>query len=305
MIMRSGAAHRRNADRKFGSTAKIISLILLFAAVVGLQVEYDATRVTLPASLPGTFTPQMVRITDMGFHPAVASFLWANTMPTILDLFFRGHAEYFTDLAFLNAVDPKMSYPYAFSVLTLPIIPTSSYPNAVSQSFVIGREGLANADSDWRIPYYMAINYYLQLNDFKDAAHYFDIAAQTPGVPDYAARFALNFGVNQRERDRVRNLWITVYESTNDPATKARAAAYVARLNDLDYLDAASKAYKTRYGAYPTSTDVLVASGIIPSVPQDPFGFTFVIQNDGTAGINKTALPAYITSGQEPQFMPQ
>ena len=28
----------------------------------------------------------MVRIIDMGFHPAVASFLWATTMPEILDL---------------------------------------------------------------------------------------------------------------------------------------------------------------------------------------------------------------------------
>jgi hypothetical protein len=30
-----------------------------------------------------------------------------------------------------------------------------------------------------------------------------------------------------------------------------------------------------------------VAKGIIPAVPPDPFGFTFVINKDGTAGIQK------------------
>lgn len=284
---------------------KIVLAAVLLAAVIALQIEYDATRTTVAASIPGAFTPEMMRLADMGFHPAVASFLWANTMPEILDLFFRGHTEYFSDLAFLNAVDPKMSYPYAFSVLTLPVIPTSSYPDAVARSFVIGREGLASADPDWRIPYYMAINYYLQLKDLKDAARYFNLAAQTPGVPDYAASFALNFGVEQRDRDRVRNLWITVYKSTNDPATKDRAAAYVARLNDLDYLDAASKAYKARFGAFPTSTAALVARGVIPSMPQDPFGYTFIVNKDGTAGVDTAHPPTFIMNHEETQFTPQ
>lgn len=290
---------------RFGAARKAVLIALLLVAIFGIQIESDATRATAAASLPGSFTPEMVRLADMGFHPAVASYLWANTMPSILDLYFRGHTEYFSGLAFLNAVDPKMSYPYAFSVLTLPIISTSSYPNALAQSFAIGQRGLADADPDWRIPYYMAMNYYLEEKDLKDAAKYFNIAAETPGVPDYAASFAVNFGVGQRERDRVRNLWITVYKSTNDPATKDRAAAYVARLNDLDYLDAASKAYKAKFGAYPTSTDALAARGVIPSVPEDPFGFAFIINKDGTAGVNTTQKPSFITNHQEAQFVPQ
>lgn len=275
-----------------GVAPKIIFCILLFGIIFVLQVESDATMRSLAASVPGATDPFMVRMADMGFHPAVASFLWANTMPEILDLFLNGHTEYISDLKFLLGVDPKMSYPYAFSVLTLPVIPSAQYADALKESFAIGREGIASADPDWRIPYYMAINYYLEKKDFKDAAYYFNLAAETPGVPGYAARFALNFGIQQNERDRVRALWETVYESSNDPATKARAAAYVARMNDFDYLEAAAKAYKQKFGSYPTSTQALVAKGIIPAVPQDPFGFTFVINSDGTAGIDTINLPA-------------
>lgn len=293
----------RTASR-LGVIGKVALIAVILAAIVGLQVESDAVTKSLSASLPGTFTPEMVRLTDMGFNPAVASFLWANTMPEILDLFFNGHTEYLTDLSFLTTVDPKMSYPYAFSVLTLPIIPTSSYPDALAQSFAIGHEGLVKADPDWRIPYYMAINYYLEKKDLRDAAHYFNLAANTPGVPSYAESFALNFGVGQKERDVVRNLWVTVYKSTNDPATKARAAAYIARLDDLDYLDAASKAYKARFGAYPTSTEELVARGVIPAVPKDPFGYEFVIRKDGTSGVDTSKPPTYIKMHEEPQLAP-
>jgi len=277
------------------ATAARIALIVVFAAAVFLlQVESDAAQVAAPAGLPPTFSPEMVRMVDLGFHPAVASFLWANTMPQILDLFFHGRTEYLSNLAFLDNVDPKLTYPYAFSVLTLPVVASTTYKNALNDSFAIGQKGLAQGDPDWRIPYYMAINYYLQLKDFKDATTYFNLAANTPGVPEYAASFALNFGINQKERDRVRGIWETVYQSTNDQATKERAAAYVERLNDFDYLEAAAKAYKTRFGAYPSSTDALVARGIVPAVPQDPFGFAFVINGDGTAGIDKTKVPSLL-----------
>jgi len=277
------------------SAGKIVVMICLLLLVVLLQYEYDATSVALPSNDTGGLSPFMIREIDMGFNSTAASFMWVTTMPEILDLW-RGRTEYFSDLAAVNAVDPKLGYPYAFSVLTLPIVPTSSYPQALAQSFVIGQEGLQNADPDWRIPYYMAINYYLDEKDLKDALTYFNIAADTPGIPQYAERFALNFGIGQNERDRVRDLWETVYESTNDPAEKARAEAYIFRLNIFDYLDAASKQYKTEFGVYPTSTQELVTKGIIPFVPQDPFGFTFIIKPDGTSDIDLTKLPAYISS---------
>lgn len=277
------------------SAGKIVVMICLLLLVVLLQYEYDATSVPLANTGSQGLSPFMIRAIDMGFDSTAASFMWVTTMPEILDLF-AGKTEYFSDLAAVNAVDPKLSYPYAFSVLTLPIVPKSGYPDALSQSFVIGQEGLENADPDWRIPYYMAINYYLGEKDLKDAVTYFNLAADTPGVPQYAERFALNFGIGQNDRDRVRDLWETVYESTNDPDEKARAAAYITRLNIFDYLDAASAQYKKEFGVYPTSTAELVTKGIISSVPVDPFGFTFIIKPNGTSDIDLTQLPAYISS---------
>jgi hypothetical protein len=237
----------------------------------------------------------MVRLLDMGFHPAVASFLWATTMPEILDIW-AGKQEYFPDLAFINAVDPKMSYPYAFSVLTLPAAPAAADPDAVQEAETIGQEGLANADSDWRIPYYMATNEFLYAKDEQKALYYYNLAAQTPGIPQYAERFSLNFGIETNQRQKTEQLWETIKDSTNDPDEQARAQAFIDHLEDFDYLDAASAQYKKEFGVYPTSPDQLVQKGIIPSVPVDPFGFTFIIQKDGTSAIDLTKLPSYISA---------
>jgi hypothetical protein len=135
----------------------------------------------------------------------------------------------------------------------------------------------------------MATDYFLELKDDKNALWYYNLAAHTPGIPDYALRFSLNFGIKSNERQKTEDLWATIRDSSNDEATKERAQAYIDRLQMFDYLDAASKLYREKYGKVPASTDALVASGIIPIVPKDPFGFTFVIEKDGTFGINTTS----------------
>jgi len=276
---------------------KIAVLALLLALVAPLQFEYDATKLVVPASSEQTASPFMVRLIDMGFHPAVASFLWATTMPEILDLWNK-KTEFFPDLAFVNAVDPKLSYPYAFAVLTLAAVPAQDDPAAIIQADAIGAQGIANADADWRIPYYMATNEFLYAKDDLAAAKYYNIAANTPGIPQYAERFSLNFGIETNQRQKTEELWETIKDSTNDPDTQARAQAYIDHLQDFDYLDAASAEYKKEFGLYPTSTDELVAKGIIPSVPVDPFGFTFIIGADGKSAIDlsTSSLPAYISA---------
>jgi hypothetical protein len=274
---------------------KMVIIGLLLALVALLQFEYDAAKIALPASGAQTISPFMVRLMDMGFHPAVGSFLWATTMPEILD-FWNKKTEFLPDLAFVNAVDPKLSYPYAFSVLTLPAVPTQDDPQSIEQADAIGMRGLASADPDWRIPYYMATNEFLYAKDDQAALEYYNIAAETPGIPAYAERFSLNFGIETNQRQKTEELWATIKDSTNDPDTQARAQAFIDHLEDFDYLDAASALYKKEFGGYPTSTAALVERGIIPSVPVDPFGFTFIIGAEGKSAIDLNALPSYMST---------
>jgi hypothetical protein len=262
-------------------------LILLLATVVLSQVGYDATKPANAAGISANIPPDFIRAVDMGFHASVASFLWVGTMPEILLAITGRGMGYIADERYVNAVDPKLGYPYAFTVITLPA--ATHYAGRVTDALAIGKEGIANSDPDWRIPYYMATDYFLELKDAQNALWYYNLAAHTPGIPDYALRFSLNFGIKSSERQKTKDLWATIRDSSNDPDTKARAQAYIDRLDMFDYLDEASRIYQQKYGHVPTSTNALVTAGIIPIVPQDPFGFTFIINADGTSGINTTS----------------
>ncbi len=266
---------------------KNVVLILLLVAVVLSQIGYDATKPIPSLSASSGISSDFVRAVDMGFHAGVGSFLWVGAMPEIIDAVLNGRMEYLTDERYVNGVDPKLSYPYAFTVLTLPA--ASSYAGRVTDALAIGTQGIHNADPDWRISYYMAADYFLELKDDKDALWYYNLASRVPGIPDYALRFSLNFGIKSNQRQKTEELWATIRDSSNDTDTKERAQAYINRLEIFDYLDAASKVYQERYGNIPTSTDALIASRIIPAVPQDPFGFTFIFESDGTSGINTTS----------------
>ncbi|HVN26762.1 MAG TPA: hypothetical protein VMT99_03905 [Candidatus Paceibacterota bacterium] len=275
---------------RFGSGMKALIVILFIAAIAATQYDYDLVKPSGPPSLASYTSPEFVRLVDMGFHSTVASALWAGTMPEILDLFV-GKTEYVSDVAYVSSVDPKLGYPYAFSVIAIPAIPAGRFAGQDASDTIalaIGRKGLENVQNDWRIPYYMAIDYYLDAKDERSALTYFDVAARTPGIPDYAERFALNFGVGANQRATTEELWLTIASSTNDEATRERAQAYVTRLQIFDYLEAAARIYKQARGTYPTSTDELVAARVIPEVPPDPFGYTFVFRSGGHADIDVT-----------------
>jgi hypothetical protein len=282
----------KNSLNSFFESAPVrtLTLVVLLLAVIGLQVGYDVAKTSLSAGTGSGVSPELVRLADMGFHSTVASFLWVGTMPEILDIFYNGKTEYLADLNYLNQVDPKLSYPYAFSVLTLPIL--NNLPNRDAIAVAIGKQGIASADPDWRIAYYTATDYYLDLKDEKDALYYFDIAGHTPGIPEVERRFALNFGAIPNHRDRAIGIWTTIRDTTGDPGTKERAQAYIDRLEMFNYLEAAAKQYKARYGVFPKTLDDLVTEKIIPAVPPDPFGSTCAIQSDGTVGIDQSKPPA-------------
>lgn len=273
-----------------GSFWRTLLLIAVFVGMILSQFEYDIVSAGHTAARGEGLSPNTIRGIDMGFHAAIASFLWIATMPEILDLVFNNHTEYLSDEAFVNAVDERLSYPYAFSILVLPV--ATHFKDGVSDAVAIGKNGVANADPDWRIPYYLATTYFLELKDMKNALWYYNLAAKTPGIPGYAERFALNFGIRSSEREKTRELWVTIRDSTNDQDTKDRAQAYINRLDIFDYLESAAKVYDKKLGHFPATPADLVTGGIIPSVPQDPFGYTFIFNKDGTSGIDTNSLPS-------------
>ncbi|HUZ92510.1 MAG TPA: hypothetical protein VNG29_00735 [Candidatus Paceibacterota bacterium] len=263
---------------------KRTGILLLLAGVIFLQVGYDRAKPQGQEAEAPQLSLPMVKAFDLGLDSAAAGFYWVNQVIFELPTLKYGFDKFTEDLAFVNALDPRFSFPYYWTVL---LLPDTNYPDAANAAIAIGTRGVQQADPDWRVSFFLATTYYLDKNDWTNAAKYFNLAAQDPGAPFYIVRFSENFGIAPNVRERTKEVWQAIAQSSDDPVTKARAEAYVARLDMFDFLEQAVRVYKQQYGKFPAKIGDLVSGGILTALPQDPFGFQFQIYQDGTVGIVK------------------
>lgn len=263
------------------SAARYLTFVLLCAAVVLAQNSYDNLRASyeLPDKPPSA---TLVRAFDLGLDAAAASFAWINVRPE-LPFLPQGPQHFLDGLDLVNDLNPRWSTPYAFTVLVLPSV--REYSGRLSAALAVGERGVAQADPNWQIPFYMGTIYQLELNDRQAAARYFDLAATTPGVPELIRRFALNYGIRPDRLAETRAIWLAIRDSSEDPAVRERAEAHVAHLEILEYLNQAVQVFHERHGVYPDDIEALVTSGVISEIPASPFGFSFKLYEDGVVGI--------------------
>ncbi len=267
------------------TAAKIVFILILFGGIVGSQHLYDAKKIQSP-KVDFVISPKFLKSVDLGLHSALASYLWLfKTRTELINFLFLPkdqQEERYKHLAknidTINTIDPRYSTPYAFSVI---VLPASKFAGRIQATIDIGKKGVAQADPDWQIPFYLAVTYYLDLKDRANAVKYFDIAGRTPGIPKQIRIFALNFGTIPTAREQTKQIWKAIYETTDDQTTKDRAEAYIIHLNIFDFLDDAVKKYKNLYGEYPKDIGSLVLKKIIPEIPRDPFEFEFYILPGG------------------------
>jgi hypothetical protein len=263
---------------------KTLLIFLLLAGVATLQHAYDTEGTQAKQAAFGLPPITFVKTFDLGLHSAAAGFFWVNDVIFELPYLRLGLDQFKKDLGIVNSLDPRFSFPYYFTVL---VLPNTDHPDRVSATLEIGERGVREADPDWRVPFFLAIAYHLNTEDYLNAARNFDLAARSPDIPFYAKRFSENYGIATKMRAKTLAAWKIIEESTTDKTTKERAAAYIERLTIFDLLEEAARTYKQKFGGFPASPKDLVTGGILKAVPPDPLGFEFTLGGDGSAGIVK------------------
>lgn len=259
-------------------TAKIIKIgifLLLLSICVTSQYFYDQNKQKTKVPEPLVLDAKTVRIVDFGLHNAAADFAWLGAVQ-----YFGGSSQSNYDkideyLNLATDLDPKFAYPYAFGTLIMPSL------NMTEQAINLAKKGIERSSSDWRIPFYLGTIYHLNKDDMANAAKYFDLAANTNGVPDGIKKFSASYGSRGDRRQKAIDLWTNIFESSNDQSVKERAGKYVYHYELLNFLDTAAIEYKNKFGKFPAETNDLVNSRLLKEIPIDPFGFEFRYSDDG------------------------
>lgn len=260
---------------------RTVALVFL-AVIIVAQYYYDDNALkNPPVQLPG-ISADFIKAMDLGLHSAVASYYWVEPVMAQTVTLDGGLEKYKQDLQAINALDPKFSFPYYWTLL---LLPNQKYPETIDAAIEAGERGIREADADWRVSFYLATLYHFYKHDYTNAVANFDRAARAPNAPDYIRRFGQNFGTTENLREQTKLIWEAIGKNSDDPILAERAKAYVERFNMVELLERASREYKRRYWSFPATLDKLVSEKVLSALPVDPFGFKFSIDRAGIIDI--------------------
>ncbi len=137
---------------------------------------------------------------------------------------------------------------------------------------------------DYQPAFFYAFNQWYYKHDVVGASAWMREAAEK--LPDPDKRLTMqNMAARWLDKAQDLGLAIRVVEAMAREAKRKDFRAYleqrVVRLRMLQGLREAAATFRERFGRAPLKLDELVTSGILPALPQDPFGFGFEFDKRG------------------------
>lgn len=251
--------------------SKILTIFAFLITASAAQYYFDIQKKTRPLIPPSTIPAEIIRTIDLGLHSMAASLMWIYTIQQATDY----PDELPKLIRTVNKLDPRFSYPYAFGALIFPAFGMND------QAIELAKQGISDADPDWRIPYYLATTYHIFLKDRKNAALYFDLAAKTINAPENIKVVASRYGTNKNAREQTKTIWESIYENSDDELVKDSAKAHLIHIETVELLEKSVSIYKQRFGKYPDNINGLVSVKILKKIPPSPFGLEFYLNTKG------------------------
>jgi hypothetical protein len=133
----------------------------------------------------------------------------------------------------------------------------------------------------WQLPFYVGYDYFYELGDPVMGARYFRMAAVLPGAPDYLPRLAARMTVEVGDPQTALEFLQRLYQQTEDEQVRqglGRRMKEVIAERDIRFLEEGVRRYAARYGQRPVRLEDLVTGGIIPRIPEEPFGGSYELK---------------------------
>jgi hypothetical protein len=104
-----------------------------------------------------------------------------------------------------------------------------------------------------------------------------------------------------------RLMWVTTFQTTNDPNVKSNAVAHLNALQvdeDVTALEALVSHYREKTGHLPQTFSELEASNLLRGVPVDPVGHTYKLMPDGQIEVRVPDDLPFIEKGVPIGYIP-
>jgi hypothetical protein len=255
-----------------GSSAVALGMLIALQVYLG-QWQVPQKKMEHLMYLPD---PEYLQLTSVGYRELVADALWLQAIQVMGERKISEAAGRWLYRAFdiITTLDPKFVRVYeagGLALTTLVVLP--------SQSNQLLMKGFEHNPEEWKLPFYLGINYYFELYDDGKAGEYMAQASRISGAPPGLVPIAANLFASAKSPQQAVDILTTAYHNTSDESAKKllelRLKIMLAE-RDLVMLEQAINRYHTVQGRFPARLEDLVAAGLLQQLPQEPGGGHYV-----------------------------
>ena len=249
--------------------------ILLLAGIGWLQGELDRRQDRTVVQIEGLAQlpkGEYLKPALLGYHHLGADMLWLRLIQIIGKK--RNSADEYEwmyhALDVITTLDPQYAYAYYAGGVIL-----GDLANRPDLSIRLLEKGVKANPEVWNIPFLLGYNYYFLLGDPAKGAEYIMQAASLPDGPAYLPGLATRMAAEAGSPGTALAFLEARLTDTHDPEMREVLANRMKEViieRDLRLLERAVEAYRTQHQTLPATANELVAAGILPMLPQEPFG---------------------------------
>lgn len=134
---------------------------------------------------------------------------------------------------------------------------------------------------NYRVPYYIGLNYYRFANDPINGAKYLMEASKIEGSPFYLATLAARLTAYSSDYERGIVFLREMLTQTNSPEIVDQYKLRITVLERMHQLEQLIVQFRAKFNRAPSTMKELVTSGFIDRLPEDPYGGEFFITPEG------------------------
>ncbi len=278
---------------KIGSILLYAVLFSGFAGVWRLQKGIDARRDALHQERDDLVVRSgpLLKAMSLEYAPLLADLYWTR----VVQYYGDKHRRHDENLELLwplldvtTTLDPNLLVAYRFGSMFLSEPPPRGAGRPDLAIELIDRGIRANPDY-WRFYEDLGFIYYFELHDYQKASAAFLEGSKSPAALVWMKVLAAKVLEQGDNLETSAFLWNEIYSSTSDPQVKENAATHLQLLRadeDCRQLNLVAAEYERRTRHRATSAHDLVIAGLLPRMVVDPFGFPYVLDEDGKAQLN-------------------
>ena len=183
-------------------------------------------------------------------------------------------------------LDPRFFDPYVLAQMTLPYD-----AGMVRETNELLERAAAVRTDDYRPHFFLWHNYFTYLNDPKTAGLHLEKAARIPGAPTYFATLAARTNLYAGQIYAAVVFLEETIKETNDPGLKRFLTMRQEALKRIGFLELKIQKFREQYKRTPKDLQELVDSGLVTSLPRDPYGGEFYIMESGRVYTTSKLVP--------------